>query len=52
MAVEYKFRLPVCVWAGPFSKDIVKTFTGKEFRLLNLPFYYVCVLDKVLERYL
>lgn len=41
----------VRVWSGPLSVDIVKTLNGKVFRLLNLPFYYVCVLDGVLERY-
>ena len=24
---------------------------GKSFMLLNIPFYYVCVLEKVLDRY-
>jgi hypothetical protein len=49
---ESPLDLAVRVWSGPLSVDTVKTYTGKEFRLLNLPFYYVCVLDKVLERYL
>ncbi|MDD3688019.1 MAG: AAA family ATPase [Bacteroidales bacterium] len=49
---ESPLDLAVRVWSGRLSIDIVKTSKGKEFRLLNLPFYYVCVLDKVLEKYL
>ncbi len=44
--------LAVRVWSGSFSIDTVKTLNGKEFRLLNLPFYYVCVLDMVLGKYI
>ncbi|GHT36536.1 ATPase [Bacteroidia bacterium] len=40
----------VRVWSQPFSIDKVKTQTGKEFNLINLPFYYVGVLEKVLEK--
>ena len=49
---ESPLDLAVRVWSGRLSIDIVKTSKGKEFRLLNLPFYYVCVLDRVLEKYL
>ena len=38
------------VWSKPFSIDEVKTSNGKEFRLINLPFYYIGQLDKVLAR--
>jgi predicted AAA+ superfamily ATPase len=41
--------LAVRVWSGPFSIDLVKTAHGKSFRLINLPFYYLCVLDKILD---
>lgn len=41
----------VRVWSEKFSVDKVKTPHGKEFRLINLPFYYVCVLDKILSRF-
>jgi hypothetical protein len=40
----------VRVWSQPFSIDKVKTQAGKEFNLINLPFYYVGVLEKVLEK--
>lgn len=42
----------VRVWSQALSVDIVKTANGKEFKLINLPFYYVCVLDKVLANYI
>lgn len=42
----------VRVWSQPLSVDIVRTQTGKEFRLINVPFYYVCVLEKVLKKIL
>jgi hypothetical protein len=44
-------NIAVRVWSGKFSIDKVTTFSGKEFNLINLPFYYVCVLDKILERF-
>jgi len=43
--------IAVRVWSKPFSVDMVKTQNGKEFRLINLPFYYVGVLEKVLEKF-
>jgi predicted AAA+ superfamily ATPase len=42
-------KYAIRVWSQPFSVDKVHTFSGKEFSLINLPFYYVGVLDKVLE---
>jgi hypothetical protein len=38
------------VWSQPFSIDKVKTQAGKELNLVNLPFYYVGVMEKVLEK--
>lgn len=38
------------VWTGRYSVDNVKTLAGKPFRLVNLPFYYVGQLDRVLSR--
>ena len=39
------------IWPGKFSIDEVASTTGRHFRLINLPFYYVGMLDKVLEKY-
>jgi predicted AAA+ superfamily ATPase len=46
---ECPHNIAVRVWSQPFSIDKVKTQTGKEFNLINLPFYYVGVLDNVLS---
>ncbi|MCL2148975.1 MAG: ATP-binding protein [Methanomassiliicoccaceae archaeon] len=39
----------VRVWSGPLSTDVARTPGGKEFRLINLPFYYVGQLDRMLD---
>lgn len=39
----------VRVWSGRYSIDHVKTPKGKAFRLVNLPFYYVGQLGRVLD---
>jgi predicted AAA+ superfamily ATPase len=46
---EAPHDIAVRVWSQPFSIDKVKTQAGKEFRLINLPFYYVGVLEKILS---
>ena len=38
----------VRVWSGSLSVNKIKTASGKEYDLINLPFYYVGVLDKIL----
>jgi hypothetical protein len=42
----------VRIWSQPFSIDEVSTPSGKKFRLFNLPFYYVCMIDKILDKFL
>jgi len=42
----------VRVWSQPLSVDEVTTYEGKVFKLINLPFYYVGVLEKVLDNLL
>lgn len=44
-------NVAVRIWSQPLSVDIVKTPNGKEFRLINVPFYYVGVLEAVLEKF-
>jgi hypothetical protein len=39
-------------WSQPLSVDKVITAKGKSFQLINVPFYYVCVIEKVLEKIL
>jgi predicted AAA+ superfamily ATPase len=41
--------IAVRVWSEPFSVDEVETKNGKKFKLINLPFYYVGMLDKILK---
>lgn len=43
--------IAVRVWSKPFSVDRVKTVKGKHFRLFNVPFYYVGVLENLLKKY-
>lgn len=43
-------NIAVRVWSQPFSIDEVKTLNGKIFKLINLPFYYVGQLQKVLDK--
>lgn len=45
-APDYAIR----IWPGAYSIDDVVSPTGHPFRLINLPFYYVGVLDKVLDK--
>lgn len=40
--------IAIRIWPGEFIVDEIVSPTGHPFRLVNLPFYYVCVLDKVL----
>jgi predicted AAA+ superfamily ATPase len=47
---ECPHNYAVRVWSQPFSVDKVTTQNGKEFLLINLPFYYVGILNKVLDK--
>lgn len=42
--------IAIRVWSNPYSVDEVKTNSGKTFRLINLPFYYVGQLEKILGK--
>jgi len=44
-------NIAVRVWSQPLSVDKVKTQAGKEFKLINLPFYYLSELNRVLSNY-
>jgi hypothetical protein len=46
---ECSHDLAVRVWSKQLSFDKVKTPKGKEFTLLNVPFYYVSQLKSLLE---
>lgn len=42
--------IAVRVWSKPFEINELITKTGKHFKLLNIPFYYISILDKILEQ--
>lgn len=44
-APDWAIRL----WSGEFSVDECTSPSGHHFRLINIPFYYACVLDDVLK---
>jgi predicted AAA+ superfamily ATPase len=47
---EAPHNYAVRVWSNPFSVDRIVTPKGKSCSLINVPFYYTGVLDKVLDR--
>ncbi|GHT63246.1 ATPase [Bacteroidia bacterium] len=49
---EAPHSMAVRVCSQPFSIDEVTTQKGKKFKLINLPFYYVGVLEEVLKKYI
>lgn len=44
-------NVAVRVWSLPLTIDRVSTPNGKEYKLINLPFYYLGVIEKVLDKY-
>lgn len=38
------------VWSGAFGIDKVITPEGKEFNLVNVPFYYIGQLETILSK--
>jgi predicted AAA+ superfamily ATPase len=45
---ETNHDIAIRIWSGMYSIDKVKTIYGKEFRLINLPFYLISALPNVL----
>lgn len=43
------YDIAVRVWTGRYSVEEVATPLGKKFRLVNLPFYYVGQIQKILN---
>ena len=48
---EAPHDIAVRIWSQPFSVDEVSTQKGKRFKLINLPFYYIGVLEDILNEY-
>ncbi len=40
--------IAVRVWSKPYAVDVVKTPSGKEFKLVNLPFYLISKIESVI----
>ncbi len=43
-------HIAVRVWQGPYLVERAKTIAGKEFTLLNLPFYLVHRIERQLDK--
>ena len=41
--------IAIRVWSKPFSIDIVVTPNGKNFRLVNLPFYLISRIENIID---
>jgi len=46
---ECPHNYAVRVWSKPLSSDDVTTRSGKKFHLINLPFYYVGIMEQVFK---
>ena len=42
-------NIAIRIWSNPYSVDKVLTPKGKEYSLINLPFYLIGNLYKILE---
>ncbi len=40
--------IAVRIYSGKFSIETARTVKGKKFQLINLPFYYIGQMDKIL----
>ena len=45
---ESKGDLAVRFWNNPLTKDTIELPSGKKYTLINVPFYYAGILDKLL----
>jgi uncharacterized protein len=49
-AVSHNFAIRI--WQNKLSVDDIKTPDGKNFRLLNIPFYYISALNSLIGKYI
>ncbi len=42
----------VRIWQNELSVDDIETHDGKNFRLLNIPFYYTSILNSLIDKYI
>lgn len=48
--IKAQHRLAIRIWSGKFSVDTVNDASGKPFKLVNLPFYFMSAIPKIVER--
>jgi hypothetical protein len=46
---ESKHDFAIRFWNNPMQKDTVELPSGKKYILLNLPFYYAEIIDKIVK---
>ena len=46
---ESQNDLAIRIWSNSLSLENAKTPSGKESKLLSVPFYYVCLLPRLLD---
>jgi len=46
---QAKGNLAIRFWNNPYTSDIVKLPSGKTYTLLNIPFYYVECIEKIVK---
>jgi predicted AAA+ superfamily ATPase len=44
-------QLAIRIWNQPFAESEIQTATGKKFMLLNVPYYLVSQLNRIIEKY-
>lgn len=45
-------NIAIRVWANPLKIDDITIPSGKQIRLINIPFYYVGQIDRIVRRYI
>ena len=48
--IKAQHRLAIRIWSGKFSVDTVNDASGKPFKLVNLPLYFMSAIPKIVER--
>ena len=45
-------NIAIRVWTNPLKIDDITIPSGKQIRLINIPFYYVGQIDRIVKRYI
>lgn len=49
---EAPHNIAIRIWNSELSVDELITQKGKVFNLINLPFYYICMIQKIIDKHL